>query len=274
VAGHDTNATIIDSGTTTTGAGSGTDTAGEIQITYATVTNAPPSIVEPTATPADGATDVSVDPTLSIDVSDADGDDIDVTFIDESDGTQIGTTQTVTGGSGTASVAWSGRDFDTSYQWSVEGTDGAATTASSTFSFTTTPLTAPTLGTPFADGNSEIVIPWTQQDAVADGGVDIERATNGGSFSTVASGLDPAAGEYATGTPVPDTDTYTYRVERNASGASATSGTADVFVDYQITITGTNSPVEAREALDVNVDVTNNGTIEGDQDITLSLTEQ
>jgi len=114
------------------------NTAGESSETTNSIeTNTPPSIDESSISPTDGATNVSVDPTLSINVSDDDGDDIDVAFIDEADGSQVGTTQTVTGGSGTASVEWSGRDFDQTYSWSVEANDGSATKNSSTFSFTT-----------------------------------------------------------------------------------------------------------------------------------------
>jgi len=138
----------------------------------------------------------------------------------------------------------------------------------------TTVLPAPTLGTPFADTNSEIVVPWTKEDDSSDGSHGVERATNGGSFQSVASGLSASTEEYATGTAVPGTDTYTYRVIRSTDHATATSGTVDVFVDYAVTITGTNSPVDAGETLDVDVEVTNNGTIEGDQTVDLTVEEQ
>jgi hypothetical protein len=126
----------IDSGTTTTGGGSGEDTNGEVKISYTTL-NAPPSFTSGSESPTDGATGVSLDPTLSIEVTDADGDSMAVTFRDASDDSKIGSTQTGVADGGTASVTWSGRESDTTYSWYVEADDGNATTTSATFSFTT-----------------------------------------------------------------------------------------------------------------------------------------
>ncbi len=93
---------------------------------------------EPTnPSPSDGATGVSTDPTLSVDVSDPDGDSMDVTFRDASDNSQIGSTQTSISDGGVASVTWSGLNSGTTYNWYAVADDGSATTQSSTWSFTT-----------------------------------------------------------------------------------------------------------------------------------------
>ncbi len=103
-------------------------------VTVSWSTNDPPAA--PTnPSPYDGATGVSTSPTLSVDVSDPDGDTMDVTFYDGS-GNSIGTDTGVASG-GTASVSWSGLSTDTNYYWYTVADDGQATTQSSTWQFTT-----------------------------------------------------------------------------------------------------------------------------------------
>jgi len=132
----------------------------------------------------------------------------------------------------------------------------------------------PTVGTPFADSNSEIVVSWSKNDNSSAGSHAVDRADNGGPFQQVASGLSASTAEYATGTHVPDSDTYQYRVRRLAGDDELADKSGDVYVEYVVTITGTNSPVSAGDSLDVDVEVANNGTIEGDQEIALTVTEQ
>lgn len=98
--------------------------------------NTAPTVSNPV--PSDGATDVSTSPDLSVDVSDADGDSMSVTFYDASDDSQIGSTQTGISDGGTATVTWSGLSNDIQYNWYVQVDDGTDTTISSTWSFTTT----------------------------------------------------------------------------------------------------------------------------------------
>lgn len=87
--------------------------------------------------PADSATDVSTSPSLSVDVSDSDGDAMDVTFYDAGDDSVIGTDSGISNG-GTASVSWSGLSYSTSYSWYAIASDGVVSgDASSTWSFTT-----------------------------------------------------------------------------------------------------------------------------------------
>ena len=105
--------------------------------TIVTVTepNTPPDV--PTSpNPADGATDVSLSPTLSVYVNDADGDTMTVYFYEQGGGL-IGT-DTVAG-SGTASVVWTSADqYSTTYSWYTVADDGNdQTTSDPPWSFTT-----------------------------------------------------------------------------------------------------------------------------------------
>lgn len=87
--------------------------------------------------PSDGSNGVKTSPTLSVDVSDSDGDTMDVSFYDSNDNL-IGTESSVSSG-GTASVTWSGADSEaTTYSWYAEADDGnKVNTQSDTWSFTT-----------------------------------------------------------------------------------------------------------------------------------------
>ncbi|MEF8879429.1 MAG: Hint domain-containing protein [Candidatus Thermoplasmatota archaeon] len=73
--------------------------------------------------PDDGAKDVSTSPTLSVVVSDSDGDSMDVTFYDNSDDSEIGSDDDVSDGD-TASVTWSDLSGSKTYRWYVVVTDG------------------------------------------------------------------------------------------------------------------------------------------------------
>ncbi|GAB6906757.1 hypothetical protein JCM12296A_25930 [Desulfosarcina cetonica] len=86
------------------------------------------------ATP-DGATGISLSPTLSVVVSDADGAVMDVYFYD-ADGNLIGVQEDVASGT-TASVVWEGLASDTTYAWYATVDDGLNTTDSPIWSFTT-----------------------------------------------------------------------------------------------------------------------------------------
>jgi len=96
--------------------------------------HAPDAPINPT--PNDGATGIGDDPTLTVDVIDVDGDTLIMTFYNASDNSVIGS-DTVTGGSGTASVTWSGVTGDINCHWYVIANDGAAATQSVTWSFRT-----------------------------------------------------------------------------------------------------------------------------------------
>ncbi|MBY8990046.1 MAG: hypothetical protein KGD58_04755 [Candidatus Lokiarchaeota archaeon] len=99
-----------------------------------------PQVTNPT--PNNGATDIGDDPTLSVDVFDEDGDTVTVTFYNASDNSEIGS-DIVTGGSGTASVTWSGVTSDMVCQWYVRANDGKGATESATWTFLTTVTSTP-----------------------------------------------------------------------------------------------------------------------------------
>ncbi|MEM0493468.1 MAG: NosD domain-containing protein, partial [Candidatus Thermoplasmatota archaeon] len=106
--------------------------------------------------PSNGATGVSINPTLKVLVTDPNGDTMTVRFYSLT-GVLIGTATNVASGS-TAQVTWSGRSYSTTYYWYAKVTDSDDhVTKSETWSFTTT--TAPSGGeTPPPSGPSEIRI--------------------------------------------------------------------------------------------------------------------
>ncbi len=103
--------------------------------TTGVIANNPPSIPSGPS-PSDGSTGVSTNPTLSVEVSDPDGDTMDVTFYNASDDSIIGIDTEVESG-GTASVTWYGLNFETSYLWYTVANDSALENQSQTWSFTT-----------------------------------------------------------------------------------------------------------------------------------------
>jgi len=94
-------------------------------------------------TPANGSTDVSTNPTLSVVVHDEDGDTMNVSFYDASSDTLIGYVDGVSSGN-TVSIVWSGLDYDTTYYWYVIVNDGFDSNKSDVWHFTTT-LPKPTV---------------------------------------------------------------------------------------------------------------------------------
>ncbi len=86
--------------------------------------------------PADGSTiSETTSTTLSVDVSDPDGDSMNVTFYDASDDSEIGTDTDVANDS-TASVTWSSLSAGSTYQWYAVANDSTDTNTSNTWSFT------------------------------------------------------------------------------------------------------------------------------------------
>jgi len=119
------------------------------------VNNPPNAPTNPS--PSDGEIDVSINPTLSVNVSDPDGGTLDVSFYDASDNSLIGTDSGVASGE-QASVSWDNRKYNTTYTWYVIVSDGTDSTQSAEWSFTTTsapnnPPNTPTLVYP-ADGST------------------------------------------------------------------------------------------------------------------------
>ena len=69
-------------------------------------------------------------------VFDADGDNLTVSFYDASDDSLIGS-DVISGGTGTASITWTGLTSDTNCSWYAISDDGISTAHSPTWSFKT-----------------------------------------------------------------------------------------------------------------------------------------
>ncbi len=187
--------TVADDGSATT-----TSSTWQFTTEEETTNSAPDAPTNPS--PSDGATGVSTSPTLSVDVSDPDGDSMDVSFYDASDGSLIGTDSSVASGN-TASVTWSGLSYSTTYSWYAVADDGSATTTSSTWQFTTEEDTSTgymhvqdvtlwldkTRG-PWEDIGVEVTVVDSDGNAVSDATVDISLDTPEGSTLTATATTD------------------------------------------------------------------------------------
>ena len=111
---------VVDDGTTS-------DTS---ETYYFSTTNASPTVTSSASEPG------STEATLTVTVSDTDGQTLDVTFYDGS-GNPIGSQAGIASGD-TASVTWSGLSSGTDYSWYVVVDDGLTSTTSGVYSFTTT----------------------------------------------------------------------------------------------------------------------------------------
>lgn len=101
--------------------------------TTPTSTNNAPTVSGPK--PKYLETGIPINTTLQVNVTDADGQDVSVSFYDGSD-TLLGK-YTVSGGSGKASLNWSELSYSTNYTWYVKASDGIDTVTSSTWTFRT-----------------------------------------------------------------------------------------------------------------------------------------
>lgn len=95
--------------------------------------NSVPELSDPQ--PSDGAVDVNTSVNMSVDVADADGDTVTVSFNDASDGSLLGTS--TVNGNGTASISWMA-DAGTGYRWFAVADDGTDSVKSDIWSFETT----------------------------------------------------------------------------------------------------------------------------------------
>ena len=77
---------------------------------------------------------------------------------------------------------------------------------------------------------ASVDLTWTNNDDSPDGGIDIERSTDGGStWDDLITGLSVSTESY-TDTTILAEGTYDYRIERNTDHTSATSSSVDIFV--------------------------------------------
>lgn len=133
-------------------ASDGTETA--TSPIWSFTTNYPPN-TPANPNPSNDIYGVSLNPTLSVAVSDPEGDSLSVSFYDSSDNNLIGTDPNTPSG-GIASVSWPSLSESTTYQWYTIVSDGIGSTMSSVWTFTTNhPPDSPLNPTPF-DGTSRL----------------------------------------------------------------------------------------------------------------------
>ena len=96
--------------------------------------NPPDKPVKPS--PKNGKTGISLNPILSVDTYDPDGDSMNISFYDASDDSIIGTVNNIINGE-TASVPWPGRSYKTTYEWYAVSYDSEFDNTSPTWSFKT-----------------------------------------------------------------------------------------------------------------------------------------
>ena len=105
-------------------------------------------------TPVDGATGINNNPSLVVNVSDADGEDLTVYFYDNTTGFSIliGNDNISGGGPAFAAIVWNGRVNRTEYKWYVMVSDGIVNTTSIMWSFMTHYIV-------YGEGEGEIYVP-------------------------------------------------------------------------------------------------------------------
>jgi hypothetical protein len=86
--------------------------------------------------PSDGETNINLDPTLSVKVTDPNSDPLTVSFFDASDNSLIGIDNNVESGD-RAYIIWNGLESSTTYNWYAVADDGEDTTQSMIWSFST-----------------------------------------------------------------------------------------------------------------------------------------
>ena len=99
------------------------------------IINYPPNIPSD-PNPDDGETDVDLSPVLSVNVSDPDGDVLNVSFYDASDDSLIGFNDSIMSGH-VASVVWIGLSYSSVYSWYAVANDSEFDNKSDIWSFTT-----------------------------------------------------------------------------------------------------------------------------------------
>ncbi|MFO7792184.1 MAG: S8 family serine peptidase [Candidatus Saliniplasma sp.] len=187
--------------------------------------------------PVDGATGVTTDLELSVEVEHEEGDSMDVSFYDASDDSLIHTDNNVESGA-RAYADWTDLNPATEYTWYAIADDGSETSTSNTWTFTTEEEGAPSIilnrpeggETWYANENEDIL--WETEEA--DGsitGLDLEYSTDDGdSWSYISQGIDDT-GIYDW--DIPDEPTSEARVratvhDTNGLSASDTSGVFEI----------------------------------------------
>ncbi|MFW6141415.1 MAG: S8 family serine peptidase, partial [Candidatus Saliniplasma sp.] len=227
--------------------------------------------------PADGETGVATDVELSVYAEHEDGDNIDVSFYDASDDSEIGTDNNVASGD-RAYAMWEGLNYDTTYDWYAVADDGSQTATSDTWSFTTTAATEPSItltrpegGETWSAGDDEEITWDTTAGDGAITGVDLEYTIDdGGTWTEIVAGTEDD-GSYMWTVPDESTDQARIRATVNDDNDLSDNDTSGTFTiegttPPEITITRPAGGEEwnAGDEEDINWDTTaGDGTITG-----------
>ena len=207
-----------------------TDSHGDTDTETALLTvNAPPAAPS-SPSPDDGDSGVDINPSLTVTVSDPDGDDMTVTFHDASNGDVIGSSNADS--DGTASVTWNGLSYDSTYSWYAVAGDGSATNRSDTWSFTTEREPSPPEPEPpsaaFSYSIDGHTVSFTDESSDPDGGITAWQWQYGDGGSGSGEQVEhrySEAGRYTVTLTVTDSDGLTDTAEQtlvvNAPPAAA-----------------------------------------------------
>ncbi len=196
--------------------------------------------------PADGATGVEPSPALAVNVSDPNGDSMDVTFYNASDGSLIGTATNVP--NGTASVVWSEASaYDTTYTWYANVTDGTYTNQSAEWRFTTRDSEPP--GTPSrpsgpSEGDINATYDYSTQASDPDGD-DVQYGFDWDDGSSIEWTSYKSSGATATASHAwssPGTYEVKVRARDTAGKTSGWSNARTVTISQKYTLTAETSP--------------------------------
>ena len=127
----------------------------DLHVTTIPQNNPPNKPTKPS--PENNSENIDIKLTLSVNVTDPDGDTMNVSFFDASDDSLIDTSMNVENGS-TATITWSDLSYNTTYQWYAGANDSSLETKSDTWKFTTKENNPPDKPTdPIPKNNSENV---------------------------------------------------------------------------------------------------------------------
>ncbi len=198
--------------------------------------------------PADGAANVSRNPSLSVDASDPDGDAMTIHFYDDATGDLIDSVSL--SGNGTATVTWQDLDYGSTYSWYAAATDEYCSTVvtSSSWQFTTVSNSPP--GTPSLSGPSsgQVDSSYTFTAAADDpNGDDVSYLFDWGDGGTSGwTGLHSSGEEVSVSHTWGSPGSYEVQVKaRDADGKqSQWSDTLTVSIVQEYTLSTTATPPE------------------------------
>lgn len=193
-----------------------------------------PSAAITTATPPSAPSlDATVEDEITVSWTDSSSEDGYNVYREQTSDVTTSGRNVASVGANTTSITDTGLEDGEKYFYAVSLTkNGYETDTSPATSATTVLPSASTLSATVNDEN-EIELSWTNNDDSGDGGIDIERSTDGFStVTTIASGLLPTTTAHTDSTTAAGT-TYEYRIKRYTIHASSTSGTASATTSLQ-----------------------------------------